>query len=423
MEEKKYLKWYNKIGYGSGDIAGNVVYAFLTSFMMVYLTDSVGLAAGVVGTLIAVSKLFDGFTDIFFGSMIDKTHSKMGKAKPWMLYGYIGCAITLVCCFAVPVSLETTAKYAWFFISYTLLNGVFYTANNIAYRIEVKGLLAKSKEEIDKCCKGEYFMQLKYVDTKEEIIAINKKSKHIEPHLHNALEIVCVTSGTLELGVGQELYHMEKGDIGFVFPNVIHHYQVLTPGVNTVTYLIASPFTIAKFADIMQSMAPEYPIIKAEKVEPEVYRVINAILETEQSDITVAQAYLQIVLARCIGKLNLVEKSNVGSNDLIYQTVSYISANFKKKFSLEEMAKDLGVSKYILSRLFSKTFHRNFNQYLNDARLNYACHRLENTSDSITNISLDSGFESQRTFNRVFKERYKISPSDYRSTCVKEMFA
>ena len=119
MEEKKYLKWYNKIGYGSGDIAGNVVYAFLTSFMMVYLTDSVGLAAGVVGTLIAVSKLFDGFTDIFFGSMIDKTHSKMGKAKPWMLYGYIGCAITLVCCFAIPVSFGTTAKYAWFFISYT----------------------------------------------------------------------------------------------------------------------------------------------------------------------------------------------------------------------------------------------------------------------------------------------------------------
>lgn len=46
MEEKKYLKWYNKVGYGSGDIAGNVVYAFLTSFVMIYLTDSVGLAAG-----------------------------------------------------------------------------------------------------------------------------------------------------------------------------------------------------------------------------------------------------------------------------------------------------------------------------------------------------------------------------------------
>ena len=45
MEEKRYLKWYNKMGYGSGDIAGNVVYAFLTSFVMVYLTDTIGLAA------------------------------------------------------------------------------------------------------------------------------------------------------------------------------------------------------------------------------------------------------------------------------------------------------------------------------------------------------------------------------------------
>ena len=110
-------------------------------------------------------------------------------------------------------------------------------------------------------------MQLKYVDTKEEIIAVNKKSKHIEPHLHNALEIICVTNGALELGVGQELYHMEKGDIGFVFPDIIHHYQVLTPGVNTAIYLIASPLVISKFADIMQSMAPEYPIIRSEKVE------------------------------------------------------------------------------------------------------------------------------------------------------------
>ena len=43
MTEKRYLKWYNKVGYGSGDIAGNVVYAFLSSFVMIYLTNTVGL--------------------------------------------------------------------------------------------------------------------------------------------------------------------------------------------------------------------------------------------------------------------------------------------------------------------------------------------------------------------------------------------
>ena len=51
MTEKRYLKWYNKVGYGSGDIAGNVVYAFLSSFVMIYLTNTVGLNPGIVGTL------------------------------------------------------------------------------------------------------------------------------------------------------------------------------------------------------------------------------------------------------------------------------------------------------------------------------------------------------------------------------------
>ncbi len=148
MQEKTYLKWYNKVGYGSGDIAGNVVYAFLSSFVMIYLTNTIGLSAGIVGTLIAVSKLFDGFTDIFFGTMIDKTHSKLGKARPWMLYGYVGCAVTLAAIFAIPENWGQTAQYAWFFIAYTLLNGVFYKANNIAYSALTSLVTKNSKERV-----------------------------------------------------------------------------------------------------------------------------------------------------------------------------------------------------------------------------------------------------------------------------------
>ena len=149
MTEKRYLKWYNKVGYGSGDIAGNVVYAFLSSFVMIYLTNTVGLNPGIVGTLIAVSKLLDGVTDIFFGSLIDKTHSKMGKARPWMLYGYIGCAITLAAIFAIPTNLGQFAQYAWFLIAYTLLNAVFYTANNIAYSALTALITKNSAEQVE----------------------------------------------------------------------------------------------------------------------------------------------------------------------------------------------------------------------------------------------------------------------------------
>lgn len=148
MEQKKYLKWYNIVGYGTGDIAGNVVYAFLSSFVMIYLTNTVGLNAGIVGTLIAVSKLFDGITDVFFGSMIDKTKSKMGKARPWMFWGFFGCAITLFGVFAIPTNLGEKAQYAWFFIAYTLLNAVFYTANNIAYSALTALVTKNSKERV-----------------------------------------------------------------------------------------------------------------------------------------------------------------------------------------------------------------------------------------------------------------------------------
>lgn len=144
--EKKYLKWYQKIGYGSGDIAGNCVYAFLTTFMMFFLTDTVGLNMGIVGVLIAISKIFDGVSDFFFGRMIDKTKTKMGKARPWMLWPYIGCSIALVACFAIPSSWGSVAQYIFFFISYTLLNAVFFTANNIAYA-SLTALITKNTNE------------------------------------------------------------------------------------------------------------------------------------------------------------------------------------------------------------------------------------------------------------------------------------
>ena len=131
--ERKYLTWYNKVGYGSGDVAGNVVYVLLSAFVMIYLTDTAGLNAGVVGTLMMVSRLFDGFSDIIFGALLDRTNTRMGKARPWMLWGFVGCAVLLIAIFAIPTSLGDTAKYAWFFIAYTLLNAVFFTANNIAY--------------------------------------------------------------------------------------------------------------------------------------------------------------------------------------------------------------------------------------------------------------------------------------------------
>ena len=69
-------------------------------------------------------------------------------------------------------------------------------------------------------------MYLHYKNTNRKIQTIQKRARHAGPHLHSTLEMIYVTEGTLELGIGQELYHLETGDLGIVFPEVIHHYQV-----------------------------------------------------------------------------------------------------------------------------------------------------------------------------------------------------
>lgn len=264
-------------------------------------------------------------------------------------------------------------------------------------------------------------MHLIYENTKEEIIAVKRKPRHQSPHLHTALEIVYVTAGSLELGMGQELFHMDEGDIGIIFPNIIHHYQIFGKGKNEAVYINVSPTVVGKFLEILQNKAPINPVIHKNISFAEIYMAIDAIIETQQNNIFIVQAYLQIILARCLPAMELTDKRKIESDDLIYRTVSYMSSNFKRLFLLDDMAKDLGVSKYQLSRIFSKTFHRNFNQYLNDIRLSYACQRLENTNDTITEVCFDSGFESQRTFNRAFKERYKMSPSQYKKMLVESI--
>ena len=146
MIDKRYLNWKNKIGYGSGDMAGNMVYAFLSTYLMFYLTDTVSMNVGVVGILIAVSKILDAATDLVFGNLLDRTNTTMGKARPWMLYGYIGCGIMLAAVFMIPADWGDTARYAYFFITYTLLNAVFYTVNNIAYAT-LNALITKNTSE------------------------------------------------------------------------------------------------------------------------------------------------------------------------------------------------------------------------------------------------------------------------------------
>lgn len=143
--DKKYLKWYQKVAYGAGDLASNCSYGLVSSFVLLYLTSTMGLNSVIIGNLMLLSKVLDGVSDAVFGTMIDRTHSKLGKARPWMLYAQIGVSICLFLIFSIPEGSEAM-QYAWFFVTYTALNAIFYTANGIAYS-SLTALITRNSNE------------------------------------------------------------------------------------------------------------------------------------------------------------------------------------------------------------------------------------------------------------------------------------
>lgn len=284
----------------------------------------------------------------------------------------------------------------------------------------------------------------------EEFEVHKKKSNHVPPHVHTAVEVVYVTHGTQEVGIGEELYHMDEGDIAVVFPDLIHHYQVFGKGKNRQIVVLANPVLAGTYLTTLQQQAPKTPVIKADQVHPDVVYAFERLAQMKVAKITakrswqrksapqkekkepvvidpndevIHQAFLQIILARLLPKLVLVERKEMETNDLIFRTVSYIAEHFTEEISLTSMASDLYVSPYALSRIFSGTFHTNFNQYLNNTRLQYVTYLLKYTNQSITEAYENAGFESQRTFNRVFKESYHMSPRDFKNRAKEELLA
>lgn len=131
MEDKKYLKKQNYLSYGLGAFGQCFIYIF-ANFLLIFLTDTIGMNVGIIGTLMMVSKLLDGVSDVFFGTLLDKTKSKMGKARPWIFWTAVPLGISQLLLFFIPVK-AGVLQYVYFFIVYSLLNAVFYTANAVAY--------------------------------------------------------------------------------------------------------------------------------------------------------------------------------------------------------------------------------------------------------------------------------------------------
>ncbi|MBO8416533.1 MAG: MFS transporter [Proteobacteria bacterium] len=136
MQEKRKLTAaliYERFCYGCGDFGCNIIYTAMSAFLLFYYTDYAGVSAAAVGTIMLISRVFDGLSDLVMGVIVDRTRSKYGKARVWLLRCCVPFALSGILLFSVPVSWSDGAKLVYVFITYNLTSTVVYTAINVPY--------------------------------------------------------------------------------------------------------------------------------------------------------------------------------------------------------------------------------------------------------------------------------------------------
>lgn len=134
-----------KLAFGAGDCGCNFVWNVLALFMTIYYTDSVMISAAAVGGIMLASRIFDGISDLVMGAIIDKTKTRWGKARPWILWSAPFMAIALILTFSVP-DISETGKVIYAFCTYFFLTVIVYTASNLPYNALLSFITDDQKE-------------------------------------------------------------------------------------------------------------------------------------------------------------------------------------------------------------------------------------------------------------------------------------
>lgn len=124
--KKDRVSGFEKFAFGCGEISTNIVFTIATSLLVTFYTDVVHVNAAVIGLIIAISQVFNGISDITAGFIIDRTRSKYGRARVWMLRMSIPYAIAAILLMTVP-QVGATAQAIYIFITYNLMLTVVYT--------------------------------------------------------------------------------------------------------------------------------------------------------------------------------------------------------------------------------------------------------------------------------------------------------
>lgn len=126
------LRGSQYFGYAAGDAANNLTFSMVSAFLLIYYTDVAGISAATAGTLFLVVRIWGGVADLLAGGRVDKTSTRWGRFRPYILFGAVPLMLLLIAVFSIPSGLSDTGKVVWAFASYALFQLV-YSFVNIPY--------------------------------------------------------------------------------------------------------------------------------------------------------------------------------------------------------------------------------------------------------------------------------------------------
>lgn len=150
MNEFIKVPMSEKLAYCFGDPALTLMYTMTTTLLIYFYTNVVGISAGAVGMIMLLSRVFDGFSDVLMGTIIDRTHSKYGKARIWILRLAVPYALAAVLLFTMP-PMGDMGKIIYAFVTYNIMNTVVYTAISQPFHA-LGSLMSRDRRERDIIC-------------------------------------------------------------------------------------------------------------------------------------------------------------------------------------------------------------------------------------------------------------------------------
>lgn len=258
-------------------------------------------------------------------------------------------------------------------------------------------------------------------------------------HWHEEMEFIYIKSGKGIFFIDLQQYELTEGDILIVPSQSLHSGK---PNEN----FLCECQTIVFSMDIFKSFIPDIiqlkyinPLIEKELILPKIItkkdhiypsiisNIINIIDLFNNSTygfelsikVSILQIFSTLFTHNYIIHNNMSSMNSMNKNSQkIKIIVDYIQKNYKKQISLKEISNIVGFSEHHFCRFFKLQTGQNFIDYINSIRINEASKLIVNSNLSITEIGFEVGFENLSYFNRVFKNKMKVTPSSFKKNSI-----